>query len=83
MEAAQAAGSAHYEEAGGVANEVISSIRTVQAFGGEKREMERYDVGLAAARKAGIAGGHKAGLGLGVTFIVMFCSYAVAFLYGG
>ncbi len=32
-----------YGSAGAVAEEVISSIRTVMAFGGEKRESERYD----------------------------------------
>lgn len=30
-----------YAKAGAVADEVISSIRTVAAFGGEKREVER------------------------------------------
>ena len=30
-----------YAKAGSVADEVISSIRTVAAFGGEKKEVER------------------------------------------
>lgn len=30
-----------YAKAGSVVDEVISSIRTVAAFGGEKREVER------------------------------------------
>lgn len=30
-----------YAKAGGVAEEVFSAIRTVVAFGGEKRELER------------------------------------------
>ena len=33
-----------YAKAGGIAEEVISSIRTVVAFGGEHKEMERYAV---------------------------------------
>lgn len=32
-----------YSEAGSVAEEAISSIRTVVAFGGEKDEMQRYN----------------------------------------
>jgi hypothetical protein len=32
-----------YAKAGAVAGEVISSVRTVQAFGGEKKESARSD----------------------------------------
>ena len=32
----------HYASAGSVAEEVLSAIRTVVAFGGEYREVERY-----------------------------------------
>ena len=31
-----------YAKAGSIAVEVLSSIRTVAAFGGEKKEMARY-----------------------------------------
>lgn len=30
-----------YSQAGGVAEEVLSCIRTVMAFGGQKKELER------------------------------------------
>lgn len=33
-----------YAKAGAVADEVLSSIRTVAAFGGEEKEAERYFV---------------------------------------
>jgi len=33
-----------YAKAGAVADEVLSSIRTVAAFGGEEKETERYFV---------------------------------------
>lgn len=33
-----------YAKAGAVADEVLSSIRTVAAFGGEHKETERYSV---------------------------------------
>ncbi len=32
-----------YGRAGAVAEEVLSSIRTIAAFGGEKREIQRYN----------------------------------------
>lgn len=32
-----------YASAGGIAEEVLSGIRTVVAFGGEEREAERYE----------------------------------------
>lgn len=35
-----------YAKAGAVADEVLSSIRTVAAFGGEHKEAERYSVFL-------------------------------------
>ena len=35
-----------YASAGGIAEEVLSGIRTVVAFGGEGKETERYDQGL-------------------------------------
>lgn len=36
-----------YAKAGAVADEVLSSIRTVAAFGGEKKEVDRYDAAIA------------------------------------
>ena len=35
---------AAYAKAGAVAEEVLSAIRTVAAFGGEDKEVERYQV---------------------------------------
>lgn len=33
-----------YAKAGAVADEVLSSIRTVAAFGGERKEVQRYNL---------------------------------------
>jgi len=33
-----------YGKAGGVAEEVLSCIRTVASFGGERREIRRYTI---------------------------------------
>ncbi|KAJ1953969.1 Multidrug resistance protein 1, partial [Dipsacomyces acuminosporus] len=43
-----------YAEAGSVADEVLSSIKTVMAFGGEGRELERYDEKIKKARAVGL-----------------------------
>jgi len=71
-----------YAGAGNVAEEVLSSIRTVAAFGGEKKELERYDSKLGAAEKQGIKKGMTAGFFTGYMWFVIFCSYAMAFWYG-
>jgi ATP-binding cassette subfamily B (MDR/TAP) protein 1 len=50
---------------GSLAEEVISSIRTVFAFGNQQRLVAKYDVANAKVQKMGIktAIGHSAGLG--------------------
>lgn len=73
---------ASYGKAGGVAEEVISSIRTVAAFGGEDLEKKRYDSTLQFALRTGIKKAQATGAGIGVTMFVMFSSYALAFWYG-
>eukprot|EP01137_Pigoraptor_chileana_P035613 Opistho-2@29921 len=71
-----------YAEAGSVAEEAISSIRTVVAFSGEKRELKRYTANLELAEASGIKKGVLTGTGLGVTFFVLFSAYALSFWYG-
>ena len=43
-----------YGKAGAIAQEVLSSIRTVTAFGGQKRESDRYANEVKTARRNGI-----------------------------
>uniref|UniRef100_H2ZR92 Bile salt export pump n=1 Tax=Ciona savignyi TaxID=51511 RepID=H2ZR92_CIOSA len=71
-----------YAKAGAVAEEVISSIRTVVAFDGQAKECERYEENLEAARKVGIQKGITSGAGLGTVFLIMFSTYGLAFWYG-
>ncbi|XP_078702922.1 ATP-dependent translocase ABCB1-like isoform X6 [Branchiostoma floridae x Branchiostoma belcheri] len=73
---------AAYAKAGGVAEEVLSSMRTVAAFGGEKKEEKRYNAHLVDAMRMGVKKAISAGAGMGVTFLVMFGVYALAFWYG-
>uniref|UniRef100_A0A8V1A1F7 Bile salt export pump n=1 Tax=Gallus gallus TaxID=9031 RepID=A0A8V1A1F7_CHICK len=71
-----------YAKAGAVADEVLSSIRTVAAFGGEKKEVERYDKNLVYAQHWGIRKGIIMGLFSGYMWFVIFLCYALAFWYG-
>ncbi|XP_053120882.1 bile salt export pump isoform X2 [Hemicordylus capensis] len=71
-----------YAKAGAVADEVLSSIRTVAAFGGEKKEVERYDKNLVFAQNWGIRKGIIMGFFTGFIWCVIFLCYALAFWYG-
>ncbi|CAF4245069.1 unnamed protein product, partial [Rotaria magnacalcarata] len=51
-----------YSKASAVAQEVLGSIRTVTAFGGQKKEEERFSENLLEAKQIGI----KKGLYLGI-----------------
>ncbi|XP_003133505.3 bile salt export pump isoform X1 [Sus scrofa] len=71
-----------YAKAGSVADEVISSIRTVAAFGGEKKEVERYEKNLVFAQLWGIRKGIVMGSFTGFMWCLIFLCYALAFWYG-
>ncbi|MBN3300230.1 ABCBB protein, partial [Amia calva] len=71
-----------YAKAGAVADEVLSSIRTVAAFGGEKKETERYDRNLISAQRWGIRKGLIMGFFTGYMWFIIFLCYALAFWYG-
>ncbi|XP_073681406.1 bile salt export pump [Garra rufa] len=71
-----------YAKAGAVADEVLSSVRTVAAFGGEKKEVERYDRNLVSAQRWGIRKGLIMGFFTGYLWFIIFLCYALAFWYG-
>ncbi|KAK7047498.1 tRNA N6-adenosine threonylcarbamoyltransferase, partial [Halocaridina rubra] len=71
-----------YARAGSVAEEVISAIRTVVAFDGEAKEIERYDSNLIHAKNAGVKRGLVSGIGMGVMWLIIYAAYALAFWYG-
>uniref|UniRef100_A0A672R8Z8 Bile salt export pump n=1 Tax=Sinocyclocheilus grahami TaxID=75366 RepID=A0A672R8Z8_SINGR len=71
-----------YAKAGAVADEVLSSVRTVAAFGGEKKEVERYDHNLVSAQRWGIRKGLIMGFFTGYMWFIIFLCYALAFWYG-
>uniref|UniRef100_A0A3Q2Z3C6 ATP-binding cassette, sub-family B (MDR/TAP), member 4 n=1 Tax=Hippocampus comes TaxID=109280 RepID=A0A3Q2Z3C6_HIPCM len=73
---------AAYARAGAVAEEVLSAIRTVFAFSGQKREIERYRKILEDAKKTGMKKMISSNLIMGFTVMMIYLSYALAFWYG-
>ncbi|XP_051921770.1 ATP-binding cassette, sub-family B (MDR/TAP), member 4 isoform X17 [Hippocampus zosterae] len=73
---------AAYARAGAVAQEVLSAIRTVFAFSGQKREIERYRKILEDAKKMGMKKMISSNLIMGFTLMMTKLSYALAFWYG-
>jgi len=71
-----------YASAGSVADEVFSSIRTVVAFEGEDKEAQRYKSRLRPAEITGQRKGLFSGIGGGIMWFIIYCSYALAFWYG-
>ncbi|KAM9852100.1 ATP-dependent translocase ABCB1 [Aulostomus maculatus] len=71
-----------YAKAGAVAEEVLSSIRTVFAFGGQDKEIKRYHKNLEDAKNVGIKKAISANIAMGITFLMIYLSYALAFWYG-
>ncbi|XP_077454041.1 ATP-dependent translocase ABCB1-like [Stigmatopora argus] len=73
---------AAYAKAGAVAEEVLSAIRTVFAFNGQHKEINRYHNNLEEAKKMGIKATISTSLIMGFTFMMIYLSYALAFWYG-
>ncbi|KAJ3189969.1 Multidrug resistance protein 1 [Gaertneriomyces sp. JEL0708] len=71
-----------YAAAGGVAQQVLSSMRTVVAFGGQGRESARYAKHVKAAEKAAMKKSLYIGLGVGAINFVIFAIYSMSFWYG-
>ncbi|XP_041649046.1 ATP-binding cassette, sub-family B (MDR/TAP), member 4 [Cheilinus undulatus] len=71
-----------YAKAGAVAEEVLSSIRTVFAFSGQNREIQRYNKNLVDAKDMGVKKAISANIAMGFTFLMIYLSYALAFWYG-
>uniref|UniRef100_A0A8C6MG71 ATP-binding cassette, sub-family B (MDR/TAP), member 4 n=1 Tax=Nothobranchius furzeri TaxID=105023 RepID=A0A8C6MG71_NOTFU len=71
-----------YAKAGAVAEEVLSAIRTVYAFSGQNKEIDRYHKNLEDAKRMGIKKAISANIAMGFTFMMIYLSYALAFWYG-
>ncbi|KAF3819179.1 hypothetical protein GH733_013329, partial [Mirounga leonina] len=71
-----------YSKAGAVAEEVLSSIRTVVAFGAQEKEIQRYTQNLKYAKDIGIRKAIASKLSLGAVYFFMNGTYGLAFWYG-
>jgi len=65
-----------------VAEEVLGAIRTVYAFDGQNKEINRYDKYLEPAKKSGVRRTLFTGASMGMMWLCIYCSYALAFWYG-
>lgn len=71
-----------YAQAGAVAEETVSCIRTVIAFCGQQDEEERYAKELEGSMKEGIKKSIIQGAGMGFVMFTMFSAYCLAFWFG-
>jgi ATP-binding cassette subfamily B (MDR/TAP) protein 1 len=69
-------------EGGTLAEEVISTVRTAQAFGAQKFLSSLYDKHIDGSRFANSRGAIWQGGGLASFFFVIYCAYALAFDFG-
>ncbi|KAJ1719603.1 hypothetical protein LPJ53_005663 [Coemansia erecta] len=72
-----------YAAAGGVADEVLASIKTVMAFGGQARELARYRDKIVLARQSGMRKSLIIGACMGFIMFSLYSVYALGFWYGG
>nr|XP_046482263.1 ATP-dependent translocase ABCB1-like [Neodiprion pinetum] len=71
-----------YAKAGTIAEEVLSAMRTVVAFGGQKLELKRYAENLSYAYYNNVKKGFFSGLGFGLSWIFIYSNYALSFWFG-
>ncbi|OVA19597.1 ABC transporter [Macleaya cordata] len=74
---------AAYAEASKVAEEVISQIRTVYSYAGEDKAVEAYSRSLRNALKLEKKSGFAKGVGIGFTYGLLFCAWALLLWYSG
>ncbi|KAJ8737704.1 hypothetical protein PYW08_000299 [Mythimna loreyi] len=71
-----------YSQAGKQAEEVLKSVRTIVAFNGENKEVDRYTKLLQPAEKQGRRRGLYTGLGNGFNWVLTYSLNAIGFTYG-
>ena len=72
----------HVAEGGSVAEEVISTIRTAQAFGTQSTLSAIYDSHIRQAHTVDLKSAVVTGIALSSFFFVVYSSYALAFQFG-
>ncbi|GMF60542.1 unnamed protein product [Phytophthora fragariaefolia] len=71
-----------YAEAGAVAQESLSNIRTVHMFNSVQHFLEKYSRALETATSAGIKKSFAVGWGSGLMYMMVFLNYALGFFIG-
>ncbi|CAN7118774.1 unnamed protein product [Brassica rapa subsp. narinosa] len=71
-----------YEEASQVANDAVSSIRTIASFCAEDKVMDLYQQKCDGPKKQGVRLGLVSGAGFGSSFFVLYCTNALCFFIG-
>ncbi|XP_046390861.1 ATP-dependent translocase ABCB1-like isoform X2 [Ischnura elegans] len=71
-----------YGIAGGIAEEVLSCIRTVASFGGQNREIRRYEDALETGRILVMRKYYLMACGVAVVYYITYGAYGLAFWYG-
>lgn len=74
---------AAYGNAGALASEVLSAIKTISSLGVEKREIEKYSERVKEATRGGTKSSFIQGTGYGLSQLILNTSYAIALWYGG
>jgi ATP-binding cassette subfamily B (MDR/TAP) protein 1 len=69
-------------QGGTLAEEVISTIRTAQAFGSQEQLASMYDAKIEKSRKVDMKTAVVHGGALGIFFFVIYAAYALAFYFG-
>eukprot|EP00475_Leptophrys_vorax_P029382 TRINITY_DN4309_c0_g1_i7.p2 TRINITY_DN4309_c0_g1~~TRINITY_DN4309_c0_g1_i7.p2 ORF type:complete len:177 (+),score=45.97 TRINITY_DN4309_c0_g1_i7:499-1029(+) len=69
-------------QAGAVAEEALTSMRTLASFNAEKQELNRFDKKLQEALVAGGKRARATGALFGTIMFVMFGSYSISFWFG-
>lgn len=72
----------HVADGGSVAEEVISTIRTAQAFGTQHQLLAIYDGHIEKSKQVNTKGAIAHGAGLACFFFIIYASYALAFSFG-
>ncbi|TSK34721.1 Multidrug resistance protein 1B [Bagarius yarrelli] len=71
-----------YAKAGAVAEEILVAIRTVVAFNGQQKALQKYETNLVEAKNFGVKKAMTTNVSLGLTQFFILATYALAFWYG-
>jgi len=71
-----------YEEAGGIAEQILYQIKTVASFANFQREISRFNSKLEQSMIAGKSGAFLSSLTVGFLFFLIFVSYTLAVWFG-